>query len=914
MVEVDLKSLVGRLNRFCTKGLESAAGNCVSRTNYEVTIEHMLQALIEDPSADAQQMLGKLNVDVGRLQKALARDIEKLKTGNAGRPTFSPLLSTWFQNAWMIASIDFNQAEIRSGNLLHALVGSIARLASGDYADQLGEINPGELKKNFHELTKASYETAAAAVKGAESTPGAATGAPQGDGALAKFCQNFTERARKGELDPVFGRDREIRLIVDILARRRKNNPICVGEPGVGKTAVVEGLAIRIVEGDVPDVLKDVELVGLDIGLLQAGASVKGEFENRLKSVIQEIKSSPKPIVLFIDEVHTLIGAGGAAGTGDAGQLLKPALARGELRTIAATTWAEYKKYFEKDAALARRFQLVKLEEPGIELTATMLRGLRANYEKTHGVIIRDEALLAAAEMGTRYIAGRQQPDKGIDLVDTAAARVRVAFSSKPPELQDLERSVQTDERTLGALKRDAETGGANDKEQIEEVIARIAETKKQAESVSKRWQAERELAHKAVLIRNKLMGDKAPGAKKKDDKPEKKDEAKKGQTKVAKKETKTVKAAEPALPEDPKELQALFDNTMAQLKKIQGKDPMVPIEVTAEVVSRVVSDWTGIPLGNMVSDQAARLLGMEDELKRRVKGQDHVMKAIATGIRAAKAGLANPDAPMGIFLFVGPSGVGKTETALAVADLLFGGERFMTTVNMSEFQEKHTVSRLIGSPPGYVGYGEGGMLTEAVRQRPYSVVLLDEVEKADLDVMNLFYQVFDKGMLNDGEGREIDFKNTVIFLASNLATDIITQACADGERPDAEELAKLIRPTLSAHFKPALLARMSITPFFTIDENTLKEITELKLNKIVKRMAATHDMALVFEPSVRDAIASRCKEVETGARNIDHIIRGNLLPQMSTQLLQKMSEGQMPSKLNVGIGEGGDFRFSFGN
>ncbi|MBE7490529.1 MAG: type VI secretion system ATPase TssH [Planctomycetes bacterium] len=909
MAEVEIKALVGKLNRFCTKALEAAAGNCVSRTNHEVTVEHMLQALIEDPSADAQQMLGKLNVDVGRLQKALTRDIDRLKTGNQGRPVFSPLLSAWFQNAWLSASLDFGQAEIRSGNLLHALVANASRLAGGDYIEQLSEISPGEIKKNFHALTKASYETAAAAAKGAEGTPGQ-TGAPSGDGALAKFCQNFTERARKGELDPVFGRDREIRLIVDILARRRKNNPICVGEPGVGKTAVVEGLAIRIIEGDVPEVLRDVELIGLDIGLLQAGASVKGEFENRLKSVIQEIKSSPKPIVLFIDEVHTLIGAGGAAGTGDAGQLLKPALARGELRTIAATTWAEYKKYFEKDAALARRFQLVKLDEPGIELTATMLRGLRANYEKTHGVIIRDEALLAAAELGTRYIAGRQQPDKGIDLVDTAAARVRVAFSSKPPELQDLERSIQTDERTLAALKRDAETGGPQDNDQITEINARIQDTRAKADALAKRWQQERELAHKAVAIRNKLLGDKAPGARKTDTPA--REEGKKGATKVARKDTKALKA-EPALPDDPKELQALFDNTMAQLRQVQGKEPMVPIEVTAEVVSRVVSDWTGIPLGNMVSDQAARLLGMEDELRRRVKGQDHVMKAIATGIRAAKAGLANPDAPMGIFLFVGPSGVGKTETALAVADLLFGGERFMTTINMSEFQEKHTVSRLIGSPPGYVGYGEGGMLTEAVRQRPYSVVLLDEVEKADLDVMNLFYQVFDKGMLNDGEGREIDFKNTVIFLTSNLATDIITEACADGERPDAEELVKLIRPTLSAHFKPALLARMSIVPFFTIDEATLKEITDLKLSKIVKRMAATHDMKLVFEPSVRDAIAGRCKEVETGARNIDHIIRGNLLPTMSTQLLQKMSEGQMPASLSVGIGDNGEFRFTFG-
>jgi len=923
MAEVEIKSLVNKLNRFCTKALEAAAGNCVSRTNYEVTVEHMLQAMAEDTSADIQQILGKFNVEVGRFQKAVTRDIEKFKTGNPGRPVFSPLLSSWFQNAWLSASLDFGQAEIRSGNLFHALVSSSGRLASGDYVDLLGEINAGELKKNFHAITKASYETAAQATKGAEAAPGQ-QGAPSGDGALAKFCQNFTERARKGELDPVFGRDKEIRQMIDILARRRKNNPICVGEPGVGKSAVVEGLAIRIVEGDVPEQLQNCDVIGLDVGLLQAGASVKGEFEKRLKGVIDEVKASPKPLILFIDEAHTLIGAGGAAGTNDAGQLLKPALARGELRTVAATTWSEYKKYFEKDAALARRFQLVKLDEPSAELTATMLRGLRASYEKAHQVVIRDEALVAAAELGTRYIAGRQQPDKGIDLVDTAAARVKVAFISKPAELQDMERSIETDNRTLTALKRDADTGGMKDPETVKELEERIKDTQGKADKFKLRWNKERDQAHKVVAIRNKLNDvlAKAAGAKagvsadKLADKP-----AAKKETKVSSKETKSKKKDEVAavapkydLPDDADALKAMFEKELVSLKELQGKDPLVPVEVTSEVVAKVVGDWTGIPVGNMVADQATRLLTMEQELTRRVKGQDHVMKSIATTIRASKAGLGNPDAPIGVCLFVGPSGVGKTETALAVADLLFGGERFMTTINMSEYQEKHTVSRLIGSPPGYVGYGEGGQLTEAVRQRPYSVVLLDEVEKADLDVMNLFYQVFDKGMLNDGEGREIDFKNTVIFLTSNLATDIITEACSDGERPDMDQLVGLIRPKLSAHFKPALLARMTILPFYTIDQAAMKMITDLKLNKISRRMAATHDMKIEFEPAVTQAIADRCKEVETGARNIDHIIRGNLLPAMSTQLLQKMSEGQMPSSLKVSIGSGGEFSFAFGS
>lgn len=906
MVEVDLKRLVGRLNRFCTRALEAAAGNCVSRTNYEVTVEHLLQAMLEDPNADVQQALIKFEIDAGRLNKAITRDLDNLKTGNAGRPVFSPLLTTWFQNAWLMASIDHGLGEVRSGNLLEALLANPGRLASGDYVDILAEINLSEFRKNFDEIVSTSRETASVATTG-PSAAGAPGAESSRDGtALQRFCQNFTERARAGELDPVFGRDVEIRQMIDILARRRKNNPICVGEPGVGKSAVVEGLAMRIVEGDVPEVLQNVDIIGLDVGLLQAGASVKGEFEKRLKGVIDEIKASPKPLILFIDEAHTLIGAGGAAGTGDAGQLLKPALARGELRTVAATTWSEYKKYFEKDAALARRFQLVKLDEPGPDLTTTMLRGLRANYEKAHQVVIRDEALVAAAQLGSRYIAGRQQPDKGIDLVDTAAARVKVAFISKPAELQDLERSIETDRRTQNALQRDADTGGHADPELLAELEERIAKTTQQVEEFKVRWLKERDAAHKVVAIRNKLnqLADK-------NQQPAKSEPAAGADTKAE--EAATDEPAKYELPDDLVALKKMFQDSLDALRELQGKDPLVPVEVTSEVVAKVVGDWTGIPVGNMVKDQAAQLLHMEDDLQRRVKGQDHVMKAIATGVRANKSGLGSPDAPMGVFLFVGPSGVGKTETALAVADLLFGGERFMTAVNMSEYQEKHSVSRLIGSPPGYVGYGEGGQLTEAVRQRPYSVVLLDEVEKADLEVMNLFYQVFDKGVLNDGEGREIDFKNTVIFLTSNLATDIITEACSDGDQPDMDELVNMIRPQLSAHFKPALLARMSILPFFTIDQSAMKMITDLKLNKIKRQMHATHRMDLNFAPGVTDAIAARCTEVETGARNIDHIIRGTLLPQMSTQLLQKMSEGDLPPKMDVSIGDSGDFAFSFG-
>jgi type VI secretion system protein VasG len=878
MVDVNLKALVARLDRFCTRSLEAAAGLCISRTNYEVTPEHLLYTTSEDPSADVQQILKHFGVDAGRLQKGLLGVIDGLKTGNAGRPVFSPLLVEWLQQAWLMASLDYGLAEIRSGVLLQALLANPARLGAEEVLPLLEGINRVDLKAKYAAIISGSSEQSrrmGAGEAGAPSAAGAG-GAPAGEGALGKFANNFTAQAREGKVDPVFGRDREIRQMIDILARRRKNNPICVGEPGVGKTAVVEGLALKIVEGDVPDVLKNVELLGLDMGLLQAGASVKGEFENRLKQVIDEVKASPKPIILFIDEAHTLIGAGGAAGGSDAANLLKPALARGELRTIAATTWSEYKKYFEKDAALARRFQLVKLDEPDEATTVTMLRGLRDRYEKAHDVAIRDESLQAAAQLGSRYISGRQHPDKGVDLMDTSAARVKIALTTKPPELQDLERQVQTLERERGALRRDRVAGGAKDLDgRLAEVEKEIASAKDRIARVTDRWQKEKAAVQKVLEARKKLEG---PEAKK-----------------------------------DEEKLRQELEAAQAALREAQGKDPLVFAEVTPEVVARVVADWTGIPIGKMVQDQAQALLTFEGSLKQRIKGQDHVMEIVGKGIRAAKAGLKNPRTPMGVFLFVGPSGVGKTETALGVADLLFGGERFLTVINMSEFQEKHTVSRLIGSPPGYVGYGEGGVLTEAVRQKPYSVVLLDEVEKADPEVLNLFYQVFDKGMLSDGEGREVDFKDTIIFMTSNLATDPIMQAASDATRPPVDDLVALIRPTLSKHFKPALLARMTIVPFFPIGPDALKEIARLKLGQLEKRLRENHRMAMEVDPKVVEAIAQRCTEVETGARNVDHIITGSLLPKISTEILQQMSAGSLPDRVAVTLDGGGEFAFRFG-
>lgn len=860
MADVNLKSLLNRLTKPLKSALESAAGMSVSRGNPEVTVEHLFATLLDQPTGDVALILANSDIDPARVRTALTRELDRQRTGAGGRPVFSPLLINLLSSAWLVASLELGHADIRSGVALIALIGDPDRFAAGSWAELLSGIPRAELLGKLDSVVaRSSEQTSFLGAGGAPAAGGGAPGAQGGDSLIAKFCTDFTAKAKEGKLDPVFGRDVEIRQMVDILARRRKNNPICVGEPGVGKTAVVEGLALMIVEGFVPDVLKDVRVVGLDLSLLQAGASVKGEFENRLKGVIDEVKGSPKPVILFIDEAHTLIGAGGAAGMGDAANLLKPALARGELRTIAATTWAEYKKYFERDAALARRFQLVKLDEPGVATTHTMLRGLRSVYEKAHGVVIRDDALFAAAEMGARYINGRQHPDKGIDLVDTAAARVKVALASKPGELQDCERRIQEAERALESLARDRETGGSADPETVAELDKRLAIDRPEQVRLTEQWKAEKTAADAALAARAALI--KAPGD-------------------VAAKAT--------------------FDAAMAALKTVQNGKALMHVEVSTEVIARVIADWTGVPVGNMVKDEASRLLTLEDDLKKRVKGQDHVMTAVATGIRASKSGLKDPRQPMGIFLFVGPSGVGKTETATAVADLLFGGERFMTTVNMSEYQEKHTISRLVGSPPGYVGFGEGGVLTEAVRQRPYSVVLLDEVEKADLEVMNLFYQVFDKGTLSDGEGREIDFRNTTIVLTSNLATDLIMQACDDEEMPTSEALAAAIRPQLSKHFKPALLARMTIVPFFPLKAAILQDIAKLKFGRMASRLRDAQKVELVAGEGVIEAVAARCTEAESGARNVDHILAGNLMPLISTELLSRMGVGEKVSKLTV--------------
>lgn len=876
MLIVERAPLIRKLNATCRRGLENAAALALQSRHYEVTTEHFLLTLLDDRSTDVTTVLEALSLDLATARRSIQRALSDFRSGNGGKPAISPLLLEWIQDAWLYSSTELGESKLRSGALLVRLAAAPSRYTATEIA-LFDELPREELRNNLAVIAAGSEEakeqTAIADGAGSSSAGSGGGEAPKGatqlgapDGALARFTSDLTERAKKGELDPVFGREPEIRQLVDILARRRKNNPVIVGEPGVGKTALVEGLAIRVAEGTVPDQLRDVHVLVLDLGALQAGASVKGEFENRLKGVISEVKASPKPIVLFIDEAHTIIGAGGNEGGGDAANLLKPALARGELRTIAATTWAEYKKYFEKDAALERRFQPVKVDEPGLENATLMLRGLARRFEEAHGVIIQDEAVRAAVSLSSRYISGRQLPDKAVDLLDTSAARVKVLRGAPPAALEDAKAELAGIGRHLEAVERDVKAGLAIDEDAKADALARRETLEALRTSLEGKIAEQRAIVAKIDELR-KLVNEGA-------------DESKRP------------------------ELRAALD----ELKAIPPEELLVHADVDVGIIAAVVGDWTGIPVGKMVKDDIAAILDIEPRLKARVRGQDQALDLVAREIRAARSGLKSPTQPIGVFLLVGPSGVGKTETALALADILFGGERFMCTINMSEFQERHTVSRLIGSPPGYVGFGEGGVLTEAVRQRPYSLVLLDEVEKADKDVLNLFYQVFDKGMLSDGEGRVIDFKNTVLILTSNLATDLITSAAdpSNDSPPSLEDMSTLIKPALSAHFKPALLARMTVVPFYPIRPDALAGIVRMKLAGVAARAKDSHNIALTIEDAVVDAIAARCREVESGARNADHIIRGNVLPVLSAEILKRLASGEPLATMTLGLdGEG---------
>jgi type VI secretion system protein VasG len=867
-MRVEAKSLVRKLTPTATRALEAAVGRAAQGGYYELTVEHFLASLLEPDEGDVALMLQQHGADRRRLASRVERTLSDMKTGNPGRPVISEGVFNWLEDAWLAASVELGALKLRTGHLLLQLAARPDRY-TGEAYPEVENLDVDAVKRDLAELLARSPEAAEALVDGAPAPAGAAAGRPAAGGeALARFATNFTQRAREGKIDPIFGRHREIRQLVDILARRRKNNPIVVGEPGVGKTALVEGLALAIAAGEVPESLREVELLGLDLGLLQAGASVRGEFENRLKAVIAEVKASPKPIVLFIDEAHTLIGAGGTAGGSDAANLLKPALARGELRTIAATTWSEYKKYFEKDAALERRFQPVKVDEPSDEDAILMLRGLRASYEAAHGVAIRDEAVTGAVTLSRRYLAGRQLPDKAVDLLDTAAARVKIALAARPEALVAAQEEIAGLERERAAIARDVGDGVRPDDGALAALDARLAATRDRAATLEARLGAER-----AAVER--------------------------------------LRAAREALGEGKGE-RAAVEAAAAELARLQGEDPLLHAEVDGEAVARVIEAWTGVPVSKMRSAQIQTVLEVEPRLSERIKGQPAAIKAVAEALRIAHAGIRNPNAPVGVLLFVGPSGVGKTETATALADLLYGGERFMTTIAMSEFQEKHSVSRLIGSPPGYVGYGEGGRLTEAVRQRPYSVVLLDECEKADLEVMNLFYQVFDKGLLTDGEGREVDFRNTLVILTSNLASDLVMAAFDDEEKPTAEQIAQAIRPVLSRHFKPALLARMTIVPFAPLPREVLRDIVQLKLGALARRLEASHGMRAAFAPELVDHLAGRCQDPETGARNVDHVLRGSLMSDLSRALLERMAGGTAPRAVEVGLAPDGGFSIAF--
>ncbi|KQV52474.1 type VI secretion system ATPase TssH [Massilia sp. Root335] len=875
-MDINLKTLIAKLNDVTRTAATRAAGICVGLGQYEVDIEHLFLALLEQPGSDFVVVAREAGISPASLESDLRREVERLPAGSARTPVFSRHLPVLFEHAWLIASLDASgqTQRIRSGHLLLALLtepglAQLAQRASRQFAG----FPLDRLKHDFDKLTHGSDEAPAqvpgAPAASADPVTELQANAPGKTPALDQYTTCLTARAREGRLDPVIGRDAEIRQVIDILMRRRQNNPILTGEAGVGKTAVVEGLALRIAQGDVPDVLRGVEIHVLDLGLLQAGASVKGEFENRLKNVIDEVKKSLHPIILFIDEAHTMIGAGGAAGQNDAANLLKPALARGELRTVAATTWSEYKKYFEKDAALARRFQVVKVEEPNEETACAMLRAMAPLMEAHFGVRIYDEAIVEAVRLSHRYISGRQLPDKAVSVLDTACAKVALGQKATPAVLEDCTRSMERLDARIQALVRE-ESAGADHAAALAALRAERALALEQQERLRARWDTEQALCAEIHAMRARL-------------------EAGQGDS--------------PAL-----------RAKVAELHALQGETPLVPVQVDGQTVAAIVAAWTGIPLGRMVKDEIRTVMNLQGLLDERILGQGHASGIVAQRVRTARANLEDPNKPKGVFLFVGTSGVGKTETALALADLLYGGERKLVTINMSEYQEAHSVSGLKGSPPGYVGYGEGGVLTEAVRRNPYSVVLLDEVEKAHADVLELFFQVFDKGVLDDAEGRQIDFRNTIIILTSNAASSQIMQACLNkvpAERPAPDALAELIRPTLMKHFKPAFLGRLTVVPFYPIDDAVLGNIIRLKLDRIKQRVAINHGAGFEYDDALVAAVLARCTEVDSGARNVDTILGGTLLPEIADSVLARMAEGGAIGKVKVGATRAGKIKYA---
>src|SRR5690242_5273898 len=874
---VNLRALIAKLNSTTRGAVEAAAGLCLSRTHYDVEVEHYLVKLLDSTDSDFAFVIRQYALDRSRLASDLAKSLDHLKTGNARTPAFSPHLARMLTEAWTIGSLDYGASQVRTGHTIVALLADddLSRMVK-EISREFTKIPVESLRKDLLAITAQSAEEGFAqqATEGG-ATPNAHRATSGGKTPnLDAYTINLTERAKQGKIDSVLGRDFEIRQVIDILLRRRQNNPILVGEAGVGKTAVVEGFALRIANADVPSVLRNVTLRTLDLALLQAGAGVKGEFENRLKGLIEEVKQSPTPIILFIDEAHTMIGAGGTAGQGDAANLLKPALARGELRTLAATTWSEYKKYFEKDPALARRFQLVKVEEPTEEQCLLMMRGIVPSLEYHHKVRILDDGVDAAVRLSHRFLADRQLPDKAVSVLDTACARLALGQNATPPAIEDAQRRLDDLAVQERVLSREAAVG-TDHNERLGKIATERVEVEANLAALTTRWNEERELVTKIRELRETLEA----GA------------GKNGDGTASQREAMT----------------SLQD----RLTTLQGETPLVRVCVDAGIVGEVISGWTGIPVGKMQRDETATVLELENHLGKRLIGQSHALELISRRIRTSRAGIEDPNQPKGVFMLVGPSGVGKTATALALSDLLYGGERNLITINMSEFQEAHTVSTLKGSPPGYVGYGEGGILTEAVRRRPYSVVLLDEVEKAHPDVLELFYQVFDKGQMEDGEGRQIDFRNSIIILTTNAGTDTIMKLCADPETaPSDEGLVKALKPELDKVFKPAFLGRMVIIPYFPIRDENLKRIIRLKLGKIQRRLTETHRVSLTFDDALVEQVAERCTEVESGARNVDNILTNTLLPEISRELLERMAAGDRMSGIRVGVRPDGTFDY----
>lgn len=912
MVTINRSAIFGKLNPVAYQAVEAAYNFCKLRNNPYVEIAHWVHQILQLQDSDLHRIIKHYDLDPARLAADITRSLDELPRGTTSSVNFSSNIDDAIEHAWLKASLLFNESQIRTGYLIAGVLEK-RELAALLYqvSDQFKLLKFDVLVEEFDAIAKGSPESTMQAKDGFSAPAGDGDGtapAPMGKGeALAQYTVDMTEEARSGDMDPIVGRDEEIRQMVDVLMRRRQNNPILTGEAGVGKTAAVEGFAQRIVRGDVPPSLRNVELRSLDIGLLQAGASMKGEFEERLRQVIEEVQASEKPIILFIDEAHTLVGAGGAAGTGDAANLLKPALARGTLRTIAATTWAEYKKHIEKDPALTRRFQVVQIDEPSEEKAVLMMRGIASSMEKHHKVQILDEALESAVHLSHRYIPARQLPDKSVSLLDTAAARVAISQHAVPAEIDDYRKHITALETELEIIDREASIG-VDTKDRHEKVSAVLDDVQSRLADIEGKWEEEKALVENILSLRAKLREGAKPV-----DQPVVEAEAGDEVDAQADAETQEANGSSAGYTDEEREgFLSELKELQAKLLELQGENPLILPTVDAQAVGSVVQDWTGIPVGRMVKDEVETVLNLPKVLGERIIGQDHALEMISKRIQTSRANMDNPNKPIGVFMLAGTSGVGKTETALALAEALYGGEQNVVTINMSEFQESHTVSTLKGAPPGYVGYGEGGVLTEAVRRKPYSVVLLDEVEKAHSDVHEIFFQVFDKGHMEDGEGRNIDFRNTLILLTTNAGTDLIKGMCKDPElMPTADGIAKALHEPLTKVFPPALLGRLVVIPYYPLNDDMLKEIARLQLSRVQKRIQSNHDIELSYDDEVLKLIVSRCNELDSGGRMIDSILTNSVLPIISNELLRKSIDGEELTEIKLSA-ENDSFTYEF--